>query len=194
MNKGEAMRKDFHIDVNSIDTLLNFIEEGIENPEKESIIGDLIDAHSFFTRLKVKNIESSKKDLSDDYLFTYAYIVSSSLQAVFGNWDANTNVFDKRIVLNNDLVYIDLTTESGSLECSVAFGQATSPALAAELINTIRGFLDNVKISDEVFITDANNNYIWGKEKIAEYHKRINGIHVKPIIYFDNEDGEGGHC
>lgn len=194
MGKGEAMRKDFHIDTNSIDTLLNFIEEGIENPEKEGIVGDLLDAHSFFTRLKVKNIESSRKEVDDEYLFTYAYIITSSLQAVFGNWEANTNVFDRRIVLNNDLVYIDLTTENGLLECSVAFGKTTSPALAAELINTIRGFLDNVKISDEVFITDVNNNYVWGEESIAEYYKKINGIHVKPIIYFGNEDGEGGHC
>ena len=95
----------------SIDKVLDYIEQDIENPEKEESLGDLIDVHTLLTALKVKHIENTKdtETTSEDlYILSYSvvsvvepvaqltvqerYVVSSCTKAVLDGFDGKSEL------------------------------------------------------------------------------------------------------
>jgi hypothetical protein len=186
---GDTMRKE-HQTINSIDKILDYIEHDIENPEKEPHLGDLIDVHTLLTQLKVKHIENDTEIKStDDDLFIYSYMVMNSFKMVFGNWEANTTVIDGRVLLCNDLTYIDINRDEGKTECIVSFYHIASPVVVGEVINTLKDiFGAGLKVSSEVFTTDeATGKYIWGEDNIKQHIRNINGNKIRPILFFDDD-------
>lgn len=186
---GDTMRKEQRT-ISSIDKVLDYIEQDIENPEKESALGDLIDVHTLLTAIKVKHIESTKDvETTTEDLYIYSYMVIQSFKVVFGGWEANTNVMDDRVLLYNDIVYLDMNRDNDSIQCIVSFYHAANPVIVAEVINTLKDiFGAGLKVSNEVFITDeATGDYLWGEEAINKYITAINGNRIKPIIYFNDD-------
>lgn len=186
---GDNMRNEEQA-ISSIDKVLDYIEQDIENPEKEEGLGDLIDVHTLLTALKVKHIENSMStETRSEDLYIYSYMVIQSFRVVFGGWDAKTKVMDDRVLLYNDIVYMDINRDSGHTQCIISFYFQANPVIVAEVINTLKDiFGSGLKVSNEVFITDeATGNYLWGEEAIKQYLSAINGNRIKPIIYFNDD-------
>jgi len=182
------MRKEQHT-INSIDKVLDYIEQDIENPEKEEGLGDLIDVHTLLTALKVKHIENTKDvKTTDEDLYIYSYMAISSFRIVFGGWDATTKVVDGRVLLHNDIVYMDINRDEGVTQCITSFQFQSNPVIVAEVINTLKDIFGvGLKVSNEVFCTDeSTGDYIWGDDDIRQHLRNISGNRINPIIYFDD--------
>lgn len=189
------MMRDFHT-INSINKVLDYLEQDISNNlEKKSDVSDLIDVHSFLSKLKYHHTEKEKTDKSKkDDLLTYSYMIINSLEIVFGVWDAYTHIIENRVVICNDLVYLDINMDYDITECVIAVAYDIDPIIAIEVVSTLKDiFGTSLKISNEVFDVDlATKEYIWGKDNIINHKKMMNGVRVKPIVVFN--ENTIGNC
>lgn len=179
----------------SIDKVLDYIERNINDPEKDIEIESLVDVHAFLTKIKGKHLvkNGTKASIATD-LLTYTNMISDAFNVVFGAWEANVTIVDDRVIVCNDLVYMDINMDTGATECIISFYNNANPVLVAEVASTLKDIFGlGFKVSGEVFVLDeATNEYIWGEEEIAKYFRRVNGIRVKPILWFENN--ELGNC
>ena len=185
---GDENRQEHHV-ILSIDKALDYIAQDIDNPDRAESVPDLIDVHELLTKLKINHIEKTKNDDSkDEDVFIYSYMVMNSLKIVFGAWDAHTKVVDGRVILHNDLVYMDINRDELPTQCIISFYYQMSPIIVAEVINTLKDiFGAGLKVSGEVFTVDeATGNYIWGMKDIHQHQKNISGNRIKPVVYFDD--------
>jgi len=177
--------------ITSIDKVLDYVEQDLEDPTKDKDM--LIDVHALLSKMKAHHLKTSTKPSTEDDLFVYSYMITNSFTAVFGAWDAHTTVIDGRVLIHNEIVYMEINRDDGFLKCIVSFYHQTSPIVVAEVINTLKDlFGAGLKVSGELFTTDeATGKYIWGIENIQQYLRNINGHKIKPIIFFD--DGTVGN-
>jgi len=189
---GDKMLKEC-CSTNSIEKVLDYIEKDINNPEKKEDVTDFVDVHAFLTKLKMKSMEKSRSDVSlNDDLLIYMNMIGDSFRVIFGEWGANTILMDDRVIISNDIVYIDVNEDYDMMGCVVSFHKFANPIIVAEAVGTLKDIFGmGVKVSSELFVMDeATDEYIWGDEEIASHLKRVNGIKVKPIvIYGDNTIG-----
>jgi len=192
--KGDKMFKTEYA-AHSIDKVLDFIEKDINDPAKEGVVENLVDIHAFLTHIKGKSIvkNGSKATLASDLLL-YANMISDAFNVVFGEWAADVTIVDDRVIVCNDVIYCDINMDSDAIECIISFYRYANPVIVGEVCSTLKDIFGmGLKISGEVFIIDeANNSYIWGNEEIDNYLRRVNGIKIKPILWFDNN--ELGNC
>lgn len=195
MFMGDKMRNE-SVSTNSIDKVLDYIQNDIKVSKKEEVIENLWDVHLFLTKIKARQIERNKKsDSTSSDLLMYANMVSDSMEVMFGEWECNTTLIDDRVILNNDLVYMDINREDGPIECIISFSKYTNPVVVAETVNTLKDVFGlGLRISGELFVVDeATGEYVWGDEEIEKHNRRINGaIKIKPIMIF--EDDTVGNC
>lgn len=181
--------------ISSIDKVLEYIQQDIENPDKEGVLDDLIDVHALLTTMKARHIEKSKdnKTLPED-LYVYSYMVMQSFKVVFGGLDAFTKVLDDRVMIYNDLIYMDINRDNEYTECIISFYHRSNPVIVAEIINTLKDMFGvGLKVSNEVFVIDeATGNYIWGDEAIQQHLKNVSGVKIAPMVFFD--DDTVGNC
>lgn len=193
-NTGDIMRENCQSINSSIDKVLEYIEQDIENPDKKEGLEDLIDIHTLLTKIKVSHIEKVKTpNTQPDDLFIYSHLVISSFNIIFGTWECHTKATDERVLLYNDLIYLDINRDNGYTQCIISFYYQTNPVIVAEAINLLKDLFGlGLKVSSETFTTnDATGDYIWGEEAIQEHIRAINGLKIKPIVCFD--DGTVGH-
>jgi len=179
----------------SIDKVLSYIERDINDPAKEDVIENLVDVHAFLTRIKGHHVvKNGTRDTLASDLLLYANMISDAFNVVFGEWDADVTVVDDRVIVSNDLVYMDINMDTGAMECIISFYKYSNPVVVAEVASVLKDIFGmGFKVSGEVFIMDeATNEYIWGDEEITKYLKRVNGVKVKPILWFEND--ELGNC
>lgn len=174
-------------EIESIDRVLRYIQQDIETQERDDLIDDLIDVHTVLTTIKAKHIKKSHTISGDFHL--YAYMVSQSLEMVFGEWESYTKVMDDRVIMYNDFFYMDINDENGPVECIVSFHHQSKPLIVAEAINTLKDIFGlGLKVSGEDFaINEASGEFIWGEDNIDQYTRNINGIKIKPMIFFDGD-------
>jgi hypothetical protein len=191
---GDKMHKEQYVS-HSIDKVLDFIERGMNDPTKEDVVENLVDVHAFLTKMKSKHVvrNSTKESFTTDLLL-YTNMISDAFSVVFGQWEANVTIVDDRVIISNDLLYMDINMDTGAVECIISFHKNSNPVIVAEATSVLKDIFDlGFKVSGEVFIIDeATSEYIWGEEDISNYIRRVNGIKVKPILWFDN--GELGNC
>lgn len=188
--------------IESIDKILEYLEQSIEEQESENpteeteqdIIKHLIDVHGLLTRFKVVQVENEEDVDDSNTIAIYSYMVMSSLTAVLGNWESKTHVVDGRILMCNDIVYLDVNMDGGRPGCMISLFHRANPVIVAEVINTLKDIFGTMlKVSSECFTTnEATGEYIWGDEEISKHLKAIHGVQVKPIIFF--EDSTVGNC
>ncbi|MDX9691799.1 MAG: hypothetical protein RBT45_05025 [Acholeplasmataceae bacterium] len=187
------IRKNF-CNTESIDKVLDYIQHDIESADDQDVVSDLIDVHNFLTKLKVEHISKVVTEDVSDMLLLYTYITIDSFKAVFGNWESHTTIMDDRVILSNDLIYMDINIDTGYLRCIISFNKNTDVIVVGEVINTLKDiFGSGLHISSELFVVDeSTKEYIWGEENIDMYLRGINGTKVKPIIVFN--DDTVGNC
>ena len=180
--------------VHSIDTVLDYIEKDINDPEKEDVVENLVDVHAFLTKIRSQHVlkNTSKETLSSDLLL-YSNMVSDAFGVVFGEWHADITIVDDRVIISNDVTYMDINMDTGAMECIISFSKFASPVIVAEISSTLKDIFGiGFKVSGEMFVVDeSTGEYVWGDEEISHYLKRINGVKVKPILWFD---GDVGNC
>lgn len=194
MFMGDKMRKEI-CNTNSIDKVLDYIQSDIKTTDKPDMIEDLWDVHSFLTKVKAKQLEKNKNSESTSSdLLMYANMVFDSLEAMFGEWECNTTLIDDRVIVNNDLVYMDINRDNDLIECIISFYKFINPVVVAETINTLKDIFGiGLRVSGELFVVDeSTGEYVWGDEDITSYLNRVNGIKIKPILLF--EDDTVGNC
>jgi hypothetical protein len=189
------MQKEQQYVSRSIDKVLSYIERDINDPSKEDVVENLVDIHAFLTKIKSRHVvkNSTKKSLSTDLLL-YSNMISDAFNVVFGEWDANITIVDDRVIVCNDIVYMDINMDNDVMECIISFHKNANPVIVAEVSSILRDMFGiGFKVSGEVFVVDeSDHTYVWGEEDIMNYIKRVNGIKVKPILWFENE--ELGNC
>jgi hypothetical protein len=192
--KGDKMHKEQYT-THSIDKVLDFIEKNINDPAKDEVIENLVDVHAFLTKIRSKHVtkNTTKSTLTDDLLI-YSNMISDAFNVVFGEWNANITIIDTRVIISNDLVYMDINMDTGAMECIISFYKYISPVIAGEICSILKDIFDmGLKISGEMFVIDeSDNTYVWGEADIENYLRRVNGIKVKPILWFENN--ELGNC
>lgn len=187
--------KDFRVDTEVIDSVLDYIETDIKSQEDPEMVSHLVDIHSFLLSRKGDIIRKDEKPVSNDTLITYAYTITQSMNVVFGSWDAQTTFVDDGVIVYNDMVYIQVVLNEKGIECFLAFSKYIDAYIAAEVAITLRDIFGiSLFISDSPYIIDeATNEFIWGDEDITNYQKKTIGYQIKPIVFFSS-DGEVGNC
>ena len=194
MFMGDKMRNEV-CNTSSIDKVLDYIQNDIKTAAPVEVIEDLWDVHTFLTKIKAKQIEKNKKpDTTSSDLLMFANMVFDSLEAMFGEWECNTLLVDDRVIVNNDLVYMDINRDNRSIECIISFYKFINPVVVAETINTLKDIFGiGLRVSGELFVIDeSTGDYVWGEKDISSYLNRVNGIKIKPILLF--EDDTVGNC
>ena len=191
---GDKMQKTQYTQ-HSIEKVLDYIEKNINDPKKDEVVENLVDVHAFLTKIKGQHVaKNGTRDTLSSDLLIYANMISDAFNVVFGEWEADITIVDDRVIVSNDLVYMDINMDTGAIECITSFCKYSDPVIVAEVASTLKDIFGmGFKVSGEIFIIDeSTNEYIWGNEEIGNYIRRVSGVKIKPILWFDNN--ELGNC
>lgn len=176
----------------NIDEWIDIFKQRLLDAKTDEKKEEMTKALDILSDVKV-NITTGNNTISDE-LIIHVKLIYDSFKNIFNSWNCDAYQSDDRIMLSNDVLYIEIMEEQNSIWCLLSFRENTNPILSAEIAITMHDIFDIfLSINPEVFaINPLNNERIWGEENINAYKRSIKPIRINPITIM--ADSSIGNC